>query len=180
MRCAAVIRMLTEGRRDVRYILPALSLIPAEAEESVRVEYAVILAQLAVTAHRFLMRLQSPAAGSAQQVGGAFPPHEFSHNALRVIMVPMDASMSWLGTPWPHGGNHACGVLCAQELAVGPAVVRYEEQMAALRTAFTGVFQDLVVSTRSTPFTRRAILPHLRGLAFLLGRKCAPRSSWPP
>ena len=32
-----------------RYMLPALSLIPAEAEECVRVEYAGILAQLAAT-----------------------------------------------------------------------------------------------------------------------------------
>jgi len=48
-------------------VLPALSLVPSEAEESVRVEYAGILAQLAATAHRFLMRLQMPAA-SAQQV----------------------------------------------------------------------------------------------------------------
>ena len=45
-----------------RYMLPALSLIPAEAEECVRVEYAGILAQLAATAHRFLLRLQGPAA----------------------------------------------------------------------------------------------------------------------
>ncbi len=51
-----------------RYILPALSLIPAEAEESVRVEYAGILAQLAATAHRFLMRLQMPATSTQQQV----------------------------------------------------------------------------------------------------------------
>ncbi|KAK9909837.1 hypothetical protein WJX75_008190 [Coccomyxa subellipsoidea] len=104
------------------YILPALSLIPAEAEESVRVEYAGILAQLAATAHRFLMRLQMPAASAQQQAAGA-------------------------------------------------AVVRYEEQMGALRSAFTGVFQDLVVSPRSTPFSRRAILPHLPHLATVLGRK---------
>jgi len=43
-------------------MLPALSLIPSEAEECVRVEYAGILAQLAATAHRFLMRLQGPVA----------------------------------------------------------------------------------------------------------------------
>ncbi len=51
------------------------------------------------------------------------------------------------------------------------AIVRYEEQMAALRAAFTGVFQDLVVSARSTPFTRRAILPHLPKMASVLGRR---------
>ena len=51
------------------------------------------------------------------------------------------------------------------------ALVRYEEQMAALRAAFTGVFQDLVVSARSTPFTRRAILPHLPKMATVLGRR---------
>ena len=41
-----------------RYILPALSLVPGEAEESVRVEYAGILAALAHTAARFLARAQ--------------------------------------------------------------------------------------------------------------------------
>ena len=55
----------------------------------------------------------------------------------------------------------------------GPAVVRYEEEVASLREAFTGVFQDLVVSARSTPATKRAILPHLPLLAGVLGRKCA-------
>lgn len=53
-------------------------------------------------------------------------------------------------------------------------MVRYEEQMGALRGAFTGVFQDLVVSARSTPFSRRAILPHLPHLATVLGTKCVP------
>ena len=53
-----------------RYMLPALSLIPAEAEECVRVEYAGILAQLAATAHRFLMRLQGPAAQQQARPAG--------------------------------------------------------------------------------------------------------------
>ena len=44
--------------RAHRYILPALSLVPGEAEESVRVEYAGILAALAHTAARFLARAQ--------------------------------------------------------------------------------------------------------------------------
>ena len=46
--------------------------------------------------------------------------------------------------------------------------------MAALRAAFMGVFQDLVVSARSTPFTRRAILPHLPKMASVLGRRQPP------
>ncbi len=59
-------------------------------------------------------------------------------------------------------------------------MVRYEEEMCALRAAFTGVFQDLVVSARSTPATRRAALPHLPRLAAVLGRKCAPSCSVHP
>jgi hypothetical protein len=55
----------------------------------------------------------------------------------------------------------------------GRPVVRHEEELAALRDAFAGVFQDLVVSPRSTPATRRAVLPHLPRLASVLGRKCA-------
>jgi hypothetical protein len=64
-----------------RYILPALSLIPAEAEESVRVEYAGILAQLAATAHRFLMRLQMPAASAQQQVSASIAHLGIQHQS---------------------------------------------------------------------------------------------------
>lgn len=42
-----------------RYILPSLSLVPNDAEESVRVEFTGVVAQLAATAYRFLQQLQS-------------------------------------------------------------------------------------------------------------------------
>lgn len=48
-----------------RYILPSLSLVPNDPEESVRVEYSSIIVPLAVTAHSFLMRLQFAAAAAA-------------------------------------------------------------------------------------------------------------------
>ena len=41
-----------------RYILPSLSLVPNDAEESVRVEFTAVVAQLAATAYRFLQQLQ--------------------------------------------------------------------------------------------------------------------------
>lgn len=41
-----------------RYILPSLSLVPADPEEAVRVQYALILAQLAAAASRFLLHMQ--------------------------------------------------------------------------------------------------------------------------
>ena len=80
---------------------------------------------------------------------------------MRVAGCQAGCQVSLLG----HGKTR--NLLAAQT----HAVVRYEEQMAALRGAFTGVFQDLVVSGRSTPFTRRAILPHLPKMAAVLGRR---------
>ncbi len=59
-----------------RYMLPALSLIPSEAEECVRVEYAGILAQLAATAHRFLMRLQGTPAQQVCHHNGSATHHK--------------------------------------------------------------------------------------------------------
>lgn len=41
-----------------RYILPSLSLVPSDHEESVKVQYALVLAQLAAAANRFLLHLQ--------------------------------------------------------------------------------------------------------------------------
>lgn len=41
-----------------RYILPSLSLVPADHEEAVKVQYALVLAQLAAAANRFLLHLQ--------------------------------------------------------------------------------------------------------------------------
>lgn len=41
-----------------RYILPSLSLVPADPEEAVRVQYALVLSQLAAAANRFLLHLQ--------------------------------------------------------------------------------------------------------------------------
>lgn len=43
---------------DCRYILPSLSLVPSDHEEGVKVQYALVLAQLAAAANRFLLHLQ--------------------------------------------------------------------------------------------------------------------------
>lgn len=53
-------RVHTNCQRDCvpRYILPSLSLVPADPEEAVRVQYALVLAQLAAAANRFLLHLQ--------------------------------------------------------------------------------------------------------------------------
>ena len=43
---------------DCRYILPSLSLVPSDHEEGVKVQFALVLAQLAAAANRFLLHLQ--------------------------------------------------------------------------------------------------------------------------
>ena len=59
--------------RMSRYILPSLSLVPNDVEESVRVEYSSIIVPLAVTAHSFLMRLQLAAAAAASSSSSSPP-----------------------------------------------------------------------------------------------------------
>ncbi|KAK9817197.1 hypothetical protein WJX72_010933 [[Myrmecia] bisecta] len=49
--------------------------------------------------------------------------------------------------------------------------VRYDEEMAALRMAVEQVVHELVVGTRSTSWTRLALLPHVPALAAFLGRR---------
>ena len=57
-----------------RYILPSLSLVPTDSEESVCVEYAAALPAMAAAAHRFLERLQ--------QAPNAAPPEDTSDTGL--------------------------------------------------------------------------------------------------
>ena len=53
--------------------------------------------------------------------------------------------------------------------------VRYDAEVAALRTSVEKVVLDLVVGPRSSVATRRAILPHIHTLAAFIGRRWASR-----
>ncbi|KAK9863176.1 hypothetical protein WJX84_011949 [Apatococcus fuscideae] len=48
----------SDAKVFTEYILPSVSLVPNDAEESVRVEFTGVVAQLAATAYRFLQQLQ--------------------------------------------------------------------------------------------------------------------------
>jgi len=80
-----------------------LSLVPNDAEESVRVECAAIVAALAVTAHRLLVAQQL--AGQRAASGDAATPAVRSAGSFR-SSVPAPVA--------PSCGTDAAGVFCFQ------------------------------------------------------------------
>ena len=57
--------------------------------------------------------------------------------------------------------------------------MRYDAEVAALRTSVEKVVLDLVVGPRSSVATRRAILPHIHTLAAFIGRRWASPGGFP-
>lgn len=55
--------------------------------------------------------------------------------------------------------------------------VRYDAELAALRSGVERVVVELVVGPKSSAATRKAILPHVDDLAAFLGRRSASRES---
>lgn len=51
--------------------------------------------------------------------------------------------------------------------------MRYDAELAALRSGVERVVVELVVGPKSTAATRKAILPHVDDLAAFLGRRSA-------
>ena len=54
--------------------------------------------------------------------------------------------------------------------------VRYDAELAALRSGVERVVVELVVGPKSSAATRKAILPHMDDLAAFLGRRSAHTS----
>ena len=54
--------------------------------------------------------------------------------------------------------------------------VRYDAELAALRSGVERVVVELVVGPKSSAATRKAILPHMDDLAAFLGRRSAEPS----
>ena len=52
--------------------------------------------------------------------------------------------------------------------------MRYDAELAALRGGVEQVVVELVVGPRSSPTSRKAILPHMDDLAAFLGRRSVP------
>ena len=76
-----------------RYILPSLSLVPSDHEESVKVQYALVLAQLAAAANRFLLHLQHLA--NTQLQPDPSSPTLVSHNTPTYDMT-VCTQRSWV------------------------------------------------------------------------------------
>ena len=74
------------------------------------------------------------------------------------------------------GRLHLCWMGCGswtQAFCV-LAQVRYDAELAALRSGVERVVVELVVGPKSSAATRKAILPHVDDLAAFLGRRSAP------
>lgn len=66
---------------------------------------------------------------------------------------------------WSCKASHAVAAL---------AQVRYDAELAALRSGVERVIVELVVGPKSSAATRKAILPHMDDLAAFLGRRSNP------
>ncbi len=69
---------------------------------------------------------------------------------------------------WSH--THDCKVQNETKVLQ----VRYDAELAALRSGVERVVVELVVGPKSSAATRKAILPHMDDLAAFLGRRSIP------
>lgn len=161
------------------YLLPSLSLLPNDPEESVRVAYAQALAQLAAAAHEHLLAMQyGTAAEPLQQQGSG-----------RQRQQPAPRSSSGQ-QPEAASSQQAAGA--AAEAAAGPAepaaagagpqpaVVRYDAEMEAVRSAIEKVVLELVAGLKSSPDIKRGLLSHAGQLGLFFGRRATTDQLLPP
>ncbi|GBG00520.1 phosphoinositide 3-kinase regulatory subunit 4 [Raphidocelis subcapitata] len=150
VRLVASVNSLPPGDAKIYhdYLLPSLSLLPADPEEDVRVEYALAVAHLAAAAHRHLLAMQF--SGGAQGGGGGGGGGEAGAAAAP-------------GEGGEAGGGGGGGG--------GEAPVRLDAEVAAVRGAVERAVLDLITGGRTTPDTKRALLSHSPGLAVFFGRR---------
>eukprot|EP00879_Flechtneria_rotunda_P006900 GHRR01007246.1.p1 GENE.GHRR01007246.1~~GHRR01007246.1.p1 ORF type:complete len:991 (+),score=385.20 GHRR01007246.1:2403-5375(+) len=172
------------------YILPSLSLLPHDSEESVRVAYALAVAHLAAAAHEHLLGMQYgssnttvpklAAAGTAVETASITLPSEHSSKMLdansRRTSRSGRMSSSDDATDQPaHGSDAGAETLTAsvvqQAAALQQPLVRYDAEMAAVRGAVEKVVLELVTGTRSSADIKRGLLSHAHQLGIFFGRR---------
>eukprot|EP01018_Ginkgo_biloba_P018920 Gb_24427 [translate_table: standard] len=129
------------------YILPMLSMLPDDPEESVRICYSENIYKIAVTASRFLMRSQD-----LSQIG-SLDRSSVSHKASN-IKVPFGPAQGLGSQVSGHQQNSTC-----------------DAELAQLRQTIGYVIQELVMGPKQTPIIRRALLQHIRELCHFFGQK---------
>lgn len=171
------------------YLLPSLSLLPNDPEESVRVAYAQALAQLAAAAHEHLLAMQyGTAADSLQQQGSSGPqrqqqpqPAVRSSSGRSEPPLPQqggpDAAAAAAGRAEPPAAAAVAG-----QAGGGPQlpVVRYDAEMEVVRSAIEKVVLELVAGLKSSPDIKRGLLSHAGQLGVFFGRRATTDQLLPP
>lgn len=163
------------------YLLPSLSLLPNDPEESVRVTYAQALAQLAAAAHEHLLAMQygvgctdgqqqhQQQQDSARSGSGSGKQTAASAEAPDVSAAAAAATGSGMGSG--GGGN--------QQQQQQP-LVRYDAEMEAVRSAIEKVVLELVAGLKSSPDIKRGLLSHAGQLGTFFGRRATTDQLLPP
>ncbi|CAK9272337.1 unnamed protein product [Sphagnum jensenii] len=131
------------------YILPLLSLLPDDTEESVRIAYAANIHKIAGTSYRFMMR--------SQDVNETGTSSDVSSNQARMKGTSLDRRPG--STKAVSAGAGLTGHLGG----------RMEVELAHLRDTIARVIQELVMGQKQTPTIRRALLQHVGSLCQFFG-----------
>ena len=123
------------------YLLPSLSTLPNDPEESVRVEYALGVVKLALVAHGLLIRLQQEANHKAVKMA--------KHASAEEAQQP---SSTIEGQP-PHPPPSA------------PVLepLRYDLDLACARQSMESVIKDLLIGSRQNSADHQGEREFLRG-----------------
>lgn len=157
------------------YLLPSLSLLPNDPEESVRVAYAQALAQLAAAAHEHLLAMQYGTAAEPLQQQGS--------GRQRQQPAPRSSSGQPEAPLQQAAGAAEAAASPAEPAAAGgpqPTVVRYDAEMEAVRSAIEKVVLELVAGLKSSPDIKRGLLSHAGQLGLFFGRRATTDQLLPP
>ncbi|KAH9304628.1 hypothetical protein KI387_009032, partial [Taxus chinensis] len=127
------------------YILPMLSTLPDDPEESVRICYANNIYKIAATASHFLIR------SHALNDMGILDRSNVSHKAGK---GPFALAQALGSQALGHQQNSKCNA-----------------ELTELRQTIAHVIQELVMGPKQSPIIRRALLEHIKELCDFFGQK---------
>ncbi|KAH8939348.1 hypothetical protein BDL97_15G033100 [Sphagnum fallax] len=130
------------------YILPLLSMLPDDTEESVRIVYAANIHKIAETSYRFMM-----CSKDEHETGSSLDVHS-SRGQLKGSSVERRPSSFKVSV--------GAGM-------IGHPVGRMELELGHLRDAIARVIQELVMGQKQTPTIRRALLQHIGSFCQFFG-----------
>lgn len=190
------------------YLLPSLSLLPNDPEESVRVAYAQALAQLAAAAHEHLLGMQygllsdkqqqqrvslqqsqqqrsRSSSGKQSDAGDAAAAQPAAEPGLQLQgSLSGSGAAGELGAAAGSSGSGSAAIAAAAGGGTGVSLqqplVRYDAEMEAVRSAIEKVVLELVAGLRSSPDIKRGLLSHAGQLGMFFGRRATTDQLLPP